>query len=180
MLTKLIIISSIVAGFAVSTAAQLRCDLTIANAPNLSGFRLGMSFADVQAALAPNIKVKPSKTGEGTVFESFAEQKPPGKLSDLNAFWLRLDNNKIYQIEVFYSGSGHLRIDDLIDRLSKQFKLPRDAWKTKNDYAWLDCGEFLLTADTLLNSHVELTDSRAKAEFDKKLAEQKSKKKKKP
>lgn len=125
-----------------------------------------------------NIKVKPSKTGEGTVFESFAEQKAPEKLSDINAFWLRLANNKVYQIEVFYR-ADHERVEDLIDRLSKQFKLPRDAWKTKNGYAWLDCGEFLLTADTLLNSHVELTDSRAKAEFDKKLAEQKSKKKKK-
>src|SRR3954466_11776790 len=180
MLTKLIFISVVAGACSFPILAQLQCAMTVAEAPSISGFKLGMSFTDIQQTLAPAIKVKPSKTGEGTVFESFAEQAAPQQLSGINAFWLRLANNKVYQVEVAYSdASGRERIEDLTARLSAQFKLPVDAWKIKNNLARLDCGEFVLTADTILNPHVELTDTAAKAEFDKKRAATKKPSKKK-
>jgi hypothetical protein len=180
MLSKLIFIWVVTGTCSFPIFAQLQCALPVAEAPGISGFKLGMSYADVQQALATAIKVKPSKTGDGTVFESFAEQPAPQDLSGINAFWLRLANNKVYQVEVAYSdASGPERIEDLTARLSAQFKLPVDAWKIKNNLARLDCGEFVLTTDTILNPHVELTDTAAKAEFDKKQSAAKTPKKKK-
>jgi hypothetical protein len=171
MLTKLIFIWVVTGTCSFPILAQLQCAMTVAEAPSISAFKLGMSFSDVQQTLAPAIKVKPSKTGDGTVFESFAEQPAPQDLSGINAFWLRLANNKVYQVEVAYSdASGPERIEDLTARLSAQFRLPVNAWKIKNNLARLDCGEFVLTADTILNPHIELTDTASKAEFDKKQA----------
>jgi len=169
-----------VLAFVVPATGQQPCPLTAADAPAISGFRLGMSYADVQQVLGPSIKVKPAKTGEGTVFESFAEAPAPERLSGVQAFWLRFANNRVYQIEVFYAdGARKQRIEDLTAHLSKEFKLPPEEWKIKNNLARIECGEVLLTADTILNPHVELTDTIAKSEFDKKQADAKKSSKKK-
>jgi hypothetical protein len=170
----------ILLAFVVSASGQQPCSLTAATSPAISGFRLGMSYADVQQVLGPSIKVKPAKTGEGTVFESFAEAPAPERLSGVQAFWLRFANNRVYQIEVFYAGSASKQpIEDLTAHLSKEFKLPAEEWKIKNNLARIECGEVLLTADTILNPHVELTDTTAKSEFDKKQADAKKSSKKK-
>ena len=169
-----------VLAFVVSATGQQRCPLTAADAPSISGFRLGMSYADVQQVVGPSIKVKAAKTGEGTVFESFAEAPAPERLSGVQAFWLRFANNRVYQIEVFYADSaGKQPIEDLTAHLSREFKLPAEEWKIKNNLARIECGEVLLTADTILNPHVELTDTTAKSEFDKKQADAKKSSKKK-
>ena len=169
-----------VLAFAVPAIGQQPCSLTASAAPAVSGFRLGMSYADIQQVLGPSIKVKPAKTGEGTVFESFAEAPAPQRLSGIQAFWLRLANNRVYQIEIFYADSARSqRIEDLTARLSNEFKLPSSEWKIKNNLARFECGDVLLTADIILNPHVELTDTTAKSEFDKKQAEAKKPDKKK-
>jgi len=176
MLTKLIVTLA----FGIPAIGQQPCPLTAATAPAILGFTLGMSYTDVQQVLGPSIKVKPAKSGEGTVFESFAEASAPDRLSGVQAFWLRFANNRVYQVEIFYTDNARpKRIEDLTARLSNELKLPSAEWKIKNTLARFECGEVLLTADTILNPHVELTDTTAKSEFDKKQADAKKSSKKK-
>lgn len=176
MLTKLIVMLAVV----FPAFGQEPCELTSVKAPAISGFRLGMSYADVQHVLGPSIKVKPAKSGEGTVFESFAEVTAPERLSGVQAFWLRFANGKVFQIEVFYTDKAHpQRIEDLTADLSDELKLTASGWKIKNNLARFECGEVLLTADTILNPHIELTDITAKSQFDKKQADAKKSSKKK-
>ena len=138
-----------------------------------------MSFEEVQSKLTPAIKVKPKKNGQGTIFESFVEREPPVQLSEIQAFWLRLFNNKVYQIEIFYKDSERPpKLEDFVNQLTGDLNVPPGAWTIRNGRAELHCGEFRLNADAVLNRHIELTDHAAYTAFRDQLKQEKTEKKK--
>jgi hypothetical protein len=144
--------------------AQEPCNRAVAEAPAISGLKLGMSFGEVQQLLGFVSKIKPPKSGDGTIYLSFAEQAPPESLRGVGTLWLRLFENRVYQIEAFYSdAAGDDNVQEFTGMLSKNFQLPKTAWVIKNNFATLDCGEFVIKADTFLNAHVEITDKARKA-----------------
>jgi hypothetical protein len=151
----------------------------LSEAPAIFGLRLGLSFEGVQAAL-PTIKIKPKKNGEGSFFQNFVEQPAPPNLAGVRALFLRFFNNKVYQIEIFYDDKDRaIKLEDFTNQLSTDLNMPTEAWTIKNGQAKIDCGDFLVTADTVLNRHIELTDDAARAEFMKKQQKEKGAKKKK-
>ena len=162
----------------VSANSQQPCKKSIAEAPAIFGLRLGMSFDEVQSALGPAIKMKPKKNGEGGFFENFIDAPAPSNLAGLKALFIRFYNSKVYRIEIFYDDKDQTtRLDDFTKQLA-DLGLPADAWTIKHDRAEMDCGDFVIKADTFLNRHLELTDDAASTEFDKKQQQAKAAKKK--
>ena len=156
--------------------AQPPCGRSIAESPSLAGFRLGMSIDETQAALGSKYKIPKKKTGEGSYFEDFAKAPAVGDLSGVHALFLRFFNFKLYQIEIFYEDPAKpKKLEEFTQSLSSNLDLPPDAWHFKNQRAEINCGDFAVTADTLLNPHVELTDDAAYKQFQEKQQEDKKK-----
>ena len=181
MLAKLIVIFAATLVLAVPVISQQPCR-TLNEAPAIFGFKLGMSFDDVRSILGPSIKFwkKSPKNGEGSFFQNFVEQPPPDNLKGVRALYLRFFNNKLYQVEVFYEDKDQpTKLADFTKQLSTELNLPTDVWTVKNDLATMNCGDFVLTADTVLNRHVELTDDAASQAFQKERQQKKKPSKKK-
>lgn len=138
---------------------QESCNLDVSQAPAVLGLKLGMPGSELPAVFAPAIKIKPSKKSEGSLFLSFAERPATGDFKGVRALYVRYFKGRVYQIEIFYENDSQTtKLEDLIDRLSNELGLPATAWNTKNGRATIDCGGFTLTADAILNPHIELTD----------------------
>src|SRR3954471_14342998 len=105
MVSKLMVAVMFVLLIFAGVSAQEGCNRTVSDAPPISGLKVGMSFEEVERALGTVAKIKPFKNGEGTIYLSFAEQTPPASLSGIGTLWLRLYKNRVYQLEVFYSGT---------------------------------------------------------------------------
>src|SRR5690349_3202916 len=103
MAWKLTFAAAIVLLVSVYTFSQESCNRPVSEAPAISGLTVGMSFEQVQQALGSVLKTKPLKNVEGTIYLSFAEQSPPKSLRNIGTLWLRLFENRVYQVEVFYS-----------------------------------------------------------------------------
>ena len=169
MLAKLTAISFVLSILAVSAGAQQSqpCKKTLSEAPAVYGLRLGMSFDEVRPVLGA--KVKPPKTGEGSFFLDFNEVAPPDNLKGIRVAYLRFFAGNLYQIEFFYDDKDNpTKLDEFTGQLSTDLNLSGVPWQVKNGLAQIDCGDFVLTADTVLNRHLELTDDAAQAEFKKK------------
>jgi len=159
--------------------SQEACQKTLAESPSISGLKLGMSFQDLQATIGSSIKIKPTKSGEGTIFENFFDHSAPSSLAGVRALYVRFFNNRTYQIEVFYEEkAGITKIEDLTAHMSQEFDLPPMAWTAKNGIATMKCGGFSLSADKVLNPHIELTDDAELAAFNEKRRREKTQKKK--
>jgi hypothetical protein len=169
MLAKLIFTISAVLILHVIALSQQPCSKTVSQAPPMFGFTLGMSFENFRSVLGRTLKIKPKKNGEGSFFLDFNEQPPPDNLIGVKAAYVRFFNGNVYQIEVFYNDKDQaIKLEDFTNHLSVDFGLPSQAWSVKSGQAEMNCDGFMLTADVILNRHIELTDVAAKAEFDKK------------
>lgn len=166
MFTKL---AALIAAFTVLiivTPAQQPCSRSLGEAPALAGFRLGMSIEDTQAVLGSRFKIPKKKTGEGSFFQNFEGEQPPASLSGVHALFLRFFDFKLFQIEIFYEDAAKPnRLHDLTQTLSTDLSVPPTAWTMEKGKATIDCGDFTLTADTILNPHAELTDDVAYEAF---------------
>jgi hypothetical protein len=140
--------------------------MTLADAPEISGIKLAMPITDLANVVGPKIKFKPAKNGTGSFFQNFVEQAPPPKLTGTRAMYVRYFNGRVYQIEIFFEDKDKpSKLKEFTDRLSTYYELPREAWIAKNGRAELDCGTFRVSADAVLNRHIELTDVAAYKEF---------------
>ncbi len=165
---------------AVPGAAQEKCGLTVNDAPDFFGLKLGMTPARVKSVLGKSLKLKIKK--EGTFFQNFITKPPPLFLPNVRALYLRFFDYKLYQIEIFYQSVNKGAERDaqsllrFVDVLSANKNLPAGFWEDFNGRFRLNCAEFSLVADDVLNPRIELTDEAARARFE---AEQERKNKKK-
>jgi hypothetical protein len=181
MLAKLTVTSLTALILVLSIKAQQEqpCRKALNEAPAIYGLKLGMSFEEVRPVFG-EAKVKPKKTGEGSYFLDFNELPPPERLKGVRVAYLRFFDSKLYQIEIFYDDKDQAtKLEDFTNQLSTDLNLPSTSWKIKNGLAEINCGDFVLTADTVLNRHIELTDDAALTEFKKKKQQKKESKKKK-
>ncbi len=158
-----------------NAAAQTeKCDLPLNAAPVLLNLKLGMSPTETRAAFGGKLKVKVKK--EGTFFQNYIDKKPPPFLQGVRALYLRFFERKLYQIEIFYEPQNKLQtLSEFISQLSSQLNLPPNLWTTQYGKAAINCTDFSIVADNVLNPRVELTDEAIRARFE---AAQESKKKK--
>jgi hypothetical protein len=180
MLVKLTLTSLMALVLVLSIKAQQEqpCSKVLNEAPAIFGLKLGMSFDEVRPVFG-QAKVKPKKNGEGSYFLDFNELPPPDRLKGVRVAYLRFFNNKLYQIEIFYDDKDQsTKLEDFTNKLSTDLNLPSTSWKIKNGLAEINCGDFVLAADTVLNRHLELTDDAASTEFKKKKQQKKEAKKK--
>jgi len=176
---KLAAMIAMISFMGAASLAQEPCNISLNDAPEVFGLKLGMPFEQLQAVLGKNLKIKPKKTGEGSFFQNFIDQPAPSNLAGVRALFLRFFNNKVYQIEIFYEDEDKTtKLEDFLSRLSTDLHLPATAWKSKNGRAEMNCGDFLLIADNILNPHIELTDDAAFTAFKTKKQEEKGSKKK--
>jgi len=177
MLKKSALILSVILSLNAISKAQESCKASLSDAPVLFGLKLGMSLAQAQAVLGARLKIKPMKIGEGSFFQNFIDRPAPSNLSGVRALFLRFFEHKLYQIEVFYEDRNEWKtLGDFTSSLSANLNLAANAWNTRNGVATISCGEFILTADKILNAHIELTDDASLTQF-KKSRPQKSAKK---
>ena len=145
--------------------AQEKCDLTLQAAPGVFGLSLEMTPQETQSVFGKNLKVKVKK--EGSFFQNFIDKKPPAFLTGVRAIYLRFFNRKLYQIEIFYeSEEGRENLYEFVTALSAKLNLPTKYWNEVNRKYLLDCADFSLVVDNVLNPRIELTQKAIKAEFE--------------
>ncbi len=146
-----------------SCAAQEICDSS--NAPTLLNLKLGMSPEQTQNIFGRDLKIKVKKKGQRTFFQNFIEKNAPNSLSGVRAIYLRFFDGRLYQIEIFYENRGSSpTLETFVGEFSAKTNLP--AWKIENGKAKINCGEFSIAADRILNPRIELTDEIARAQVE--------------
>lgn len=178
MLTKLTVLFALIV-FATLVNSQTPCSKIISESPSILGLRLGMPIGELSNVIGPTIKFKAAKNGEGSFFQNFVEQQPPQNLAGTRALYVRYFSGKVYQIEVFFEDKDQSnKVEDFTKQLSADYELPLGAWTIKNNRAKLNCDGFSLTADAILNRHIEITDDAAYTEFQMKTEREKATKRK--
>ncbi len=144
-------------------AAQENCDLQ--NAPILLNLRLGFSIEQTKSVFGRDLKIKIKKKGQRTFFQNFIEKPAPNSLNGVRAIYLRFFNGRLYQIEIFYENRTDWQtLENFTGVFSAKTNLP--AWKIENGKARIDCSEFSIVADRLLNPRIELTDETIRAQVE--------------
>ena len=133
---KLVIVMMVLAGVA---AAQC----TVADAPAVRGLTLGMKRKAFMAHFPGTDPINMFDRDELSRVRGFAG------LERL-IFRINNDNLQLDQLELHYAGlSGGL--DRLTLRITKELKLPHDAWKPEADKLEMRCLTFRITADPATN-----------------------------
>lgn len=151
--------------FLTPCAAQEECAL--GNAPALFNLKLGMSPQDVQSVIGQGVKIKIKQSGQRTFFENFIDKPAPNALNGVRAIYLRFLDGRLYQIEIFYEERNPWQtLENFLADFSAKNGFPISAWRIEYSIAEVNCGDFSIVADKILNPHLQLTDeiSRAKVE----------------
>lgn len=171
---KLFLLVWLVAVSCLPCAAQEICNLAVKDAPTLQNVRLGMTPEEAQTAFGRALKIKIKKKGLRVFFQNYIEKPAPPVLSGVRALYLRFFDNRLYQIEVFYENKPEIKtVEDFQNYLETTLKLP-DLWQDVRGRQTINCADFSIVADKILNPRVELTDETTRARADEFiLAEQK-------
>ncbi len=154
----------------VSGAARETCDLKLSDAPDFFNLKLGMTPAEVKGVFGKSLKLKIRK--EGSFFQNFIKKPPPSFLPNVRAIYLRFYDYKLYQIEIFYEGKNdkaerdNRALRQFVRVLSANKNLPDEFRENKKGELQLQCAEFSLVADNVLNLRIELTDDATRARFE--------------
>lgn len=155
--TKSLCSFSLILIFTVFGTAQSNCGLT--SAPDLFNLHLRMSPEQAQAVIGNELKIKIKKKGERIFFQNFIENPAPVSLQGVRATYLRFYDLKLYQIEIFYEEkSGWETLESFTAALSVQKGFSDTLWHNVRGKALIDCGDFTILADKILNPHIEITD----------------------
>ena len=151
--------------FTHTALAQSDCGLT--QVPNLFNLHLGMTPEQVQATVGKELKIKIKKKGERIFFQNFIENPAPVSLQGVRALYLRFFDLKLYQIEIFYEErSDWVTVESFTDALSAQTGFSPSFWRKEKGKAVIDCGDFTVVADKILNLRIELTNEIVRAQVE--------------
>lgn len=152
---------------AFTASGQDFCRPEIKDSLALHGLRLGQTPAQTQSALGNNLKINIKKNGFRVFFQNFINNKPPPTLPNVRAVYLRFFDQRLYQIELFYENKTQWQTPaDFTADLSARMNIPLSLWQTEYGIAKINCGDFSIIADKVLNPRVQITDEiiRAKVE----------------
>jgi hypothetical protein len=143
-------------------AAQQLCGLP--GSPSLLGLKLNMSPEQAQGVLGKDLKIKFKTRDEKTIFQNYIKNPAPASLTGVKALYLRFFDQRLYQIEIFYEErNGVKTLKEFTDLMSANLNLPVSAWQDVKGKAVIDCSEYTLIADKILNPRLELTDEQLRA-----------------
>lgn len=152
------------------------CDLNLNEAPALFNLRLGMSPEDVQTVFGRDLKIKIKKNGNKVFFQNFIKKPAPQILNGVRALYLRFFDRRLYAVEFFYEDKPEIKtVEDFTRNLSETLKLP-DLWQNDRNRQTINCADFIVAADKILNPRVELIDTATAAKAKDFLQEQQKKK----
>ena len=145
-------------------SAQEKCALNLQNAPTISRLRLGMTTLEAQTAVGGALKLKNKRSGEYVFFQNYLKNPAPAPFENARVVYLRFFDNKLYQIEIFYDEKTKEKpLEIFIAEQSAKFGLPLSFWKIEYGQARVECENFSIVADDVLNPRVELTDEPTRA-----------------
>lgn len=122
-----------------------------------------MSPEQARAAVGKNIKIKVRSAAQKTIFQNYIKKPPPPALAGVRAVYLRFFNRRLYQIEVFYEEKSRIRsLADFTAMLADKFEFSSFVWQERVIDSIIDCGDFTVVADNVLNPRVEITDEIAR------------------
>jgi hypothetical protein len=152
------------------------CDLKSNESPALFNLRLRMSPEDVQTIFGRDLKIKIKKNGNKVFFQNFINEPAPPVLSGVRAFYLRFFDRRLYAIEIFLEDKPEIKtIEDFTNYLSATLRLP-NSWRDERGKQTINCADFSVVADKILNPRVELIDDTTAAKAEEFLREQQTKK----
>ncbi|HEX8268165.1 MAG TPA: hypothetical protein VF596_22390 [Pyrinomonadaceae bacterium] len=153
------------------------CDLKSNEAPALFNLRLGMAPEDVQTVFGRDLKIKIKKNGNKVFFQNFINKPAPPILSGVRALYLRFFDRQLYAIEIFYEDKPEIKnLEDFTNYLSATLRLP-NSWHEERSKQTINCADFSVFADKILNPRVELIDNAIAAKAEEFLLEQQKKEK---
>lgn len=138
--------------------AQETCAWTNASANIALDLQLGMTTAEVNNALGGKPKIKNKTRGEYRFFQNYIDDKPPAKLKNIRALYLRFFDGRLYQAEIFYDETFAPSLENFNALIARQFNFSTAAFSFENTKAVIRCGENTLAADYILNPRIELTN----------------------
>lgn len=154
--------------FAADVAAQIDCPASLRAAPALFNLKLGMTPEQARNAVGKSLKIKNKQSGQYTFFQSFIKNTPPAALPGVRAIYLRFFDGRLYQIEIFHEQALRRQpLEIFIANLSGRLNFPVSAWQIEYGIAEINCGEFSIVADDVLNPRVQLTDEIVRAAVEK-------------
>lgn len=143
--------------FAANAYAQTDCGL--ANTPTLINLKLGASPAEVKNIFGKSVKFKVKNKGDRTFFQNYIEKPAPEILRGVRAFYLRFLDGRLYQIEVFYEARADWQtLAAFAADFAARSNFDRAVWQTDLKKSVIECADFTLVADKILNPRLQLTD----------------------
>ena len=177
-LTKLMLAAAFASCLASAHAAAQPsgCRLGLEKAPELRGFRLGMSLDKVKTRF-PDVGVTPGEFGQSRFDLNGANIRAAGPATSegVNQLSLNFLDERVVGVSVHYSGVEWQNLGQFTSKISEAFNLP-DAWKRgAGGDASLDSGAFRLKAFRTSVSSVllELSDPSAGETVQRRTEEQK-------
>ena len=153
------------------------CDLKSNESPALFNLRLGMSPEDVQTVFGRDLKIKIKKNGNKVFFQNFIKEPAPPVLSGVRALYLRFFDRRLYDIEIFLEDRSEIKtLEDFTNYLSATLRLS-NSWHEERSKQTINCADFRVFADKILNPRVELVDNAIAAKAEEFLLEQQKKEK---
>jgi hypothetical protein len=120
------------------------CTLTVEQAPELRGFRLGMSLDQVKTRI-PNIQVRQLEFG---LSDASASNLDAALYKGVVAIGFDFLDDRLVSLHVYYESVPWKSADQFAARVSESLKLP-DAWKTSQGWSKdLKCAGFDVVAQS--------------------------------
>jgi hypothetical protein len=155
---RLFVLSLIVLNYA---ACSQPCALTLEQAPELRGFRLGMNLEQIQRRFQGFPNPPANEFGLATVIidptvrnevrsntgYTFIDASRYPDFNGVDRIYLKIVDGHVAEIEVYYKNDLNWRsVDDFVARTSESLNL-RGSWRTQNeDYKSLSCSGFSVYA----------------------------------
>ncbi|MEO6588110.1 MAG: hypothetical protein ABIP06_02170 [Pyrinomonadaceae bacterium] len=155
---KLLLVILFLTSFLSSVQAQETCAWTKTSANIALNLRLGMTTAEVNAALGGKPKIKNKTRGEYRFFQNYIDDKPPAKLRNVRALYVRFFDGQLYQAEIFYDESFSPSLENFAALIAQQYSFSLTDFKAEKTKLIVRCGENTLAADDVLNPRIELTN----------------------
>lgn len=169
-------ISLILACACATTGQESKCPLKLADlpsAPELRGFRVGMTFEQVKARL-PKLQVRPADQFGVSSFNVFPDYEPgidKTAFEGVRTISLDLLDNRVFSIWIGYDKSFKWQtIDEFVAGITPALKLS-NSWRSKFRTRLLDCSDFTVAVIPVGESpSIKITDNAAKELLDKRQA----------
>lgn len=152
-----------------ATDAAAQCNLKreqLANAPELRGFRLGMSFDEVKTRV-PQIQFgRPDKSGvtKTSISPTYDPRFDQASFADVRTISLDFLDGNLTSLWIGYEGSFKWKsVEEFANGISRSLKLPA-AWSPKRGGQQLRCDGFTMFVSMIAGGpSIRLTDDAAEA-----------------